>query len=454
MSLLMDALRKAEAEKKAAVARDAGDPASDALASASDELRLEPLQDVTLERLANSRSGEFADVNVANTTQRLSASGRYRYRAGDATLADELPFDRAPRPAAAGNGALHRPELVTAHNVIRAGARSGVNPAFVAAFVVALGFILGLGGYAYYYYRHLPLAPALPSPRVLDAIETPATPLAPAPSIGLEPVVVLPPPASEPVAAPIADASVHAEMQALATAQSQVESATAPAPALIPAPPPTLNKDTEVTSGEVRIARGAGTSAATSSANLELTRAYAAFVAGDYAAAERAYRKVLARAPRALDAWLGLANIALANGDLRTAHRYFARVLLEEPTHSAAVAGIALIEGDGAGPATETKLKLALDKGANAPYLHFALGNLYARRAHWPDAQQAYFEAFRSDPHNPDYAFNLAVSLEHLGQRQAALEYYRQAQILATNTKAAFDTNIATQRIAALSVAQ
>jgi hypothetical protein len=35
------------------------------------------------------------------------------------------------------------------------------------------------------------------------------------------------------------------------------------------------------------------------------------------------------------------------------------------------------------------------------------------------------------EPSNPDYAFNLAVGLEHLGQRGIAAGYYRQALELA-----------------------
>ena len=51
----------------------------------------------------------------------------------------------------------------------------------------------------------------------------------------------------------------------------------------------------------------------------------------------------------------------------------------------------------------------------------------------WPDAQQAYFQAHQLQPDNPDYAFNLAVALEHIGQPKAALDFYRRAVQAATS---------------------
>ena len=53
-------------------------------------------------------------------------------------------------------------------------------------------------------------------------------------------------------------------------------------------------------------------------------------------------------------------------------------------------------------------------------------------------------------PQHPDYAFNLAVALEHLGQIQPALDYYRRALSLATRYPAGFDVATAEQRVRAL----
>jgi tetratricopeptide (TPR) repeat protein len=64
----------------------------------------------------------------------------------------------------------------------------------------------------------------------------------------------------------------------------------------------------------------------------------------------------------------------------------------------------------------------------------------------WADAQQSYFKAAASDPDNPDYAYNLAVSLEHLRQPGPALDYYRRALSLAYKRNASFDPSAVRER--------
>ena len=82
-----------------------------------------------------------------------------------------------------------------------------------------------------------------------------------------------------------------------------------------------------------------------------------------------------------------------------------------------------------------------------AAVLHFALGNVYAGESRWAEAQQAYFRAVSSDPGNADYAFNLAVSLDHLNQNKHAADYYRRALALAARGPAGFDRQRATNRL-------
>jgi tetratricopeptide (TPR) repeat protein len=72
-----------------------------------------------------------------------------------------------------------------------------------------------------------------------------------------------------------------------------------------------------------------------------------------------------------------------------------------------------------------------IGRDPSSAFLYFTLGNTYIDQARWPDAQQAFFQAHHLQPDNPDYAYNLAVALEHIGQSKAALEYYRRAVLLA-----------------------
>ena len=107
---------------------------------------------------------------------------------------------------------------------------------------------------------------------------------------------------------------------------------------------------------------------------------------------------------------------------------------------------------DAADPvAGESRIKTLLRQEPNQDYLHFSLGNLYAKQARWPEAQQAYFNAYSLDSDNPDYAFNLAVGLEHLSQRRTAVEYYTKAVELARDHKPNFDPIVAQRRIDTLS---
>ena len=92
------------------------------------------------------------------------------------------------------------------------------------------------------------------------------------------------------------------------------------------------------------------------------------------------------------------------------------------------------------------KSLLAVDPGAHV--LNFTLGNQLARQERWAEAQQQYFKAFAADPENADFAYNLAVSLDHLRQPKLALQYYERALALAAMRGANFDTVAARSRIA------
>ena len=76
---------------------------------------------------------------------------------------------------------------------------------------------------------------------------------------------------------------------------------------------------------------------------------------------------------------------------------------------------------------------------------------LYAKQSLWPQAQQAYFQAYQLQADSPDYAYNLAVSLEHLGQSRIALNYYRRAlELRALRGRAEFDRGRVEERIGQL----
>jgi tetratricopeptide (TPR) repeat protein len=182
-----------------------------------------------------------------------------------------------------------------------------------------------------------------------------------------------------------------------------------------------------------------------------LVQAYEALQQGDFARARSLYEQVWQADPRNLDALLGLAAIAARNGESTLALRYYQSALELDPRNAYAQAGLLSIVG-GADPlATESQIKLLIAREPSA-LLYFALGTLYADQGQWPSAQQAYFQAYQLQPDNPDYAFNLAVGLEHMGQVKAALDYYRKALDLSFRRgRANFDQNLVIQRVGQLS---
>lgn len=185
-----------------------------------------------------------------------------------------------------------------------------------------------------------------------------------------------------------------------------------------------------------------------------LQSAYDAFNHGDNARAQSLYEQVLAREPQNRNALLGIGAIATRAGDTMAARETYARLLALNPRDP--VARAALIDShQNVSPVEgESHIKQLLSQTPNQPFLYSTLGNLYARQGRWPEAQQAYFDAYRLDGGNADYAFNLAVSLDQMGQRAAALSYYRRALELAEGGQASFETQAVLKRIASLGMAE
>lgn len=202
----------------------------------------------------------------------------------------------------------------------------------------------------------------------------------------------------------------------------------------------------EITQGEVQISR----SRAPNALDATLATAYAAFQRGDLDRAANLYGSAQVADPERRDTLLGLAAVALKRGDLPHAYDYYATVLKrhpDDPVASAALLGMTDTQGE----AGAARLRLLLDHHRDAAYLHAALGRWYARQGRWADAQQAYFDAARLEAGNPDYAFNLAVALDHMGQGAAALAHYQNSLTLHQQRSAGFSTAAAQNRISALS---
>ena len=181
-----------------------------------------------------------------------------------------------------------------------------------------------------------------------------------------------------------------------------------------------------------------------------LAQAYAAFEANRLDEAGNLYNQLLRTEPMNIDALLGLAAIAMQQGRTDEATKHYLQILRLDPRHALAQSGLIAILGRADPLAAEARLKQLIARDP-APFLYFTLGNLYADQSQWAQAQQAYFQAYHLEPGNPDYAYNLAVGLEHLSQPGAALGFYRTAvQLAAAKGRVNFSLPQAQERITQL----
>jgi tetratricopeptide (TPR) repeat protein len=167
-----------------------------------------------------------------------------------------------------------------------------------------------------------------------------------------------------------------------------------------------------------------------------LNNAYLAYRGGKLDQAQQQYLKVLNLDSNNIDALLGLGVIAQHRGEDNVAAHYYARVLALDPRNAVANAGMSSLSND---DNRESRLKMLLNEQQNSSSLHSALGNYYAEQARWGEAQQSYFDAYKLAPDHAELAFNLAVSLDRLGQKKAAAKYYRRALQLDPENHAGFD---------------
>lgn len=376
MSLLMDALRKAEEAKRAATQSEPAVPAEvppapeappDSAASVLQELGLEPLPTPAQE------------ATLAHTT-----------------LPDSAARDAAQRQAAQNAFAAKK-----------AGPRAPEDKAFTLALAGVAGLAaLSIGAYVWWQMQprsslvspsHISAQPALPSP------------LPPAPVATIEA-------ASTRAANP----SLAASALAMLPDTDAIERTE------------TFPQTTPAAASPVRVTRSPAR------VNPLLEQGYTALQQGNLTQAQQAYERMLAIDARNADALYGLAAIALQRQQQGLAEDYYLRILESDPRDAYAHAGLAGLRGRSAGSTSESRLKTLIADQPDVAPLHFALGNLYAQEQRWRDAQQSYFLAYQNDSSNPDTAFNLAVSLDQLHQNRLAAQYYSEALRLRGTQPGAF----------------
>lgn len=197
-------------------------------------------------------------------------------------------------------------------------------------------------------------------------------------------------------------------------------------------------------------------SSAAPQVNAQLTQAYSAFRDQDFYAARALYQQALRELPNNRDALLGLAATSIQLGDVTGARATYSKLLELDPRD--ALARIGLMDSMPLGDSIqmETQLQQLKAEHPEVAQLSFALGNFYASQRRWNEAQAAYYDALLAakaesgSAVSPDFAFNLAVSLERLNQTQPAFNFYREALEQSRLVNPGFDVRVLRERLDAL----
>jgi tetratricopeptide (TPR) repeat protein len=419
MSLLMDALKRAETSKQEAArsltGRDSG---------AATNLGLEPI---------NARDTGRQLPNLAQHIDSLNAD----------LEAGAPPQNRAaapqPKPEPSPAQQLNDDENRAA--IRNAFATKEVKPASRAPLWLALGTLglaaVGIGGYVVYQLQSmnagsLGAAPSQRQAQVESPRPNPAMPLsAPTPATQTSPPAIPILSTNSPSTAIDSTSASRLEqpgaypVQTEASQRGRYPGAEAGGPV----------------TPQIRLVR----TRPEPDANIQ--RGYAHLQGNSLDSARRDYEQALRNDPNNVDALLALGAIAQRQGQTAEADRYQQRAYIADPRDAGAQAA-ALGGNSGSDPqAIESRLKTLLAAQPDSAQLNFALGNLYAKQARWNEAQQVYFNAVAGDTDNPDYLFNLAISLDQLRQPKLAAQHYRMALEAAERRPAAFDRERISKRL-------
>jgi tetratricopeptide (TPR) repeat protein len=442
MSLLLEALKKAELAKQAA--KDAPD-------GGKEPFTRDKLPDISQPMEIHSEDLRLTDAAPApRSADKPAFEMALEEPARREPSLAEPPPEPAPRAAPPSQTDFDAPgessERRQAQQLFEA-KELDVNPRKPFYLTLAALGLFALGTIGYFWYEMQPknnykipppVATTAAAPVAAAPLEAAPVAAAPAPAAPAATTVV--PPVGTQPAAPM-DA---APSTAPASAAPADKPAAAPARARRAAPvrrsaPAAAARENAISIKPARV-----------QADPVLEHAYQAFNAGDLARAREAYQQVLRAKPDSRDALLGLAAVEMQTGHYAAAERLYARLIELDPRDAHAQAGLIGLKGEVDPLAAESRLKNMIAQQPEASFLNFTLGNQYAAQGRWAEAQQAYFRAYAGDPAHPDFAYNLAVSLDQMHQAKPALEYYRRALALAQGHPVSFDSAEVRRRVSQL----
>ena len=383
----------------------------------------EPVAPQLAASLGATRIANAGRPELAPTEPPLAESGDQP----DQTAASRTPEQTAAIPTAADEAASAAPSPQQAQRVLAAARarqeRARRSRALLLSTVLVLLVATALG--AGYLALNRPTVAAYAVPDTSEPVLTapPAANPPPRPS----PVAVVrepqsAPPRTEESAEPLAASQIPADQPTTepGTTSAPLEptlqqtlpaAATAPAVATPDSPPLFQRSERPATSGAY-------------------AAAYQALREQRLQAAVAQFEQLAARHPNDSEVHKGLALALSRSGDSQGAAQAYLTALAIDPRDPVSQAGLLLNAGNADPAGSLSRLRHLVDAQPQLAILHYALGTLLARSGNWPEAQDAFFSAHRLEPDNAAYAFNLAVSLEHLRQPRVALNYYRRVEAL------------------------
>jgi len=331
----------------------------------------------------------------------------------------ELAPIKGPDHGRAGPAGPVSPPVAAAPPISKPAATTGGSRKvlWIGAAIVTVAIVVGVG-YVWYSISSLGPSPAVRTPVARPIVATPVA-TAPAPA--------------EPAPAAVAPSPMKAEAHVAPAPPLRAPQRVAPEPDRVE-PVPAMLQPTRV-ADRPRIAP-------------EVSAGYAALRRGDLGTARKEYQAALSADNANLDAALGLATVEARAGKGEAAAALYRRALEIDPRNATAIAGLAALTEAARPEALEQHLLREISQHPNSASLQVLLGNAYAAQSLWMQAQSAYFEAHRLDPGNPDIAYNLAVSLDRIGQPALAAKMYHRALDAAGTQSGQFDAGAVQRRLA------
>ncbi len=470
MSLLMEALKKAEQAKRkvteapAAVApapaltleltpADAAAPKPASIPAAQPASAAAPALTAAAFTLM---TGRVADNNPSVASLEMqAASAAMQIEAAPAPKSAPTAPQITPATLKLEPGLDHSASTRTASAARRLPPRRGLPAAWTAA---AVALLCALAGGGYWYYNSM--AQYLTQQATLGAPQTALTSITEPPPAVAAPLPAVTPAADKiPPRAPVkikpASKPPRVEITPLALASAPLNppAANVPAPVIAapgPAAPPASSNP--AVNPPVTAPEPLGISRDTQQNDIftALQTAYRAYQSGDDARAQNLYSQVLSRDEHNRDALLGMAALAVRQKDFVRAQEIYSELLTLDPRDSIAQAGFVSVSGSFDPLQQEARIKALLEQEPGASHLLFTYATFLMQQQRWLEASRTLLPAVQAQRDNADYAFNLAVCFDHLGQTDTAVKYYRAALDLAAKQSTRFRPADVQQRLQAM----